>query len=191
MARSARPRTHRKRRRRYLLQRLRNKRLLLQHILLLSARRGSAAGAFSHFDPTSFIETNFLFQRRFGPGINVYPTIAKFRPHPGQSVKTGSSLTAMRRLFPEMSDECLVYTRLRCANRRSGLYRSVVGSYQSRVVRVCDHRPVLGCWSLRPMLSGPFYTQGRVVGSTRSTKSFPRNEKAGRCGPARRHRYSA
>jgi hypothetical protein len=35
--------------------------------------------------------------------------------------------------------------------RRSGLYRSVVGSCRTRVVRVCDHRSVLGCWSLTPM----------------------------------------
>jgi hypothetical protein len=82
---------------------------------------------------------------------DVYPTTAKFRPHPGQSVKTGSSLTAMRHLFPEMSDECLLYICLRRPYRRSGLYRSVMGSCGSRVVRVCDNRPVLGCWWLRPL----------------------------------------
>src|SRR5258708_7408508 len=49
-----------------------------------------------------------------------------------------------------MSDECLVYICLRRPYRCSGLHRSVVGSCRSRVVRVCDHRPVLGCWWLRP-----------------------------------------
>jgi len=43
------------------------------------------------------------------PRTDVYPTSAKSWPIPRQSVETGSSLTAMRRLFPEMSDECLVY----------------------------------------------------------------------------------
>jgi hypothetical protein len=82
---------------------------------------------------------------------DVYPMMAKLQPHTGQSMKTGSSLTAMRRLFVEMSDECVVYTCLCRAYRRSGLYRSVVGSCRSRVVRSCDHRSVLGCWTLRPM----------------------------------------
>jgi hypothetical protein len=82
---------------------------------------------------------------------DVYPMMAKLQPHTGQSMKTGSSLTAMRRLFVEMSDECVVYTCLCRAYRRSGLYRSVVGSCRSRVVRPCDHRSVLGCWTLRPM----------------------------------------
>ncbi len=66
-------------------------------------------------------------------------------------MKAGSSLIAMRRLFPEMSDECLVYICFRRAYRRSGLYRSVVGGCRSRIVRVCDRRSALGCWSLRPM----------------------------------------
>jgi hypothetical protein len=81
----------------------------------------------------------------------VYPMTAKLRPHAGQSMKTGSSLTAMRRLFAEMSDECVLYTCLCRAYRRTGLYRSVVGSCRSRVVRSCDHRSVLGCWTLKPM----------------------------------------
>ncbi len=49
---------------------------------------------------------------------DVYPMTAKFRPHLGQSVKTESSLTAMRRLFPEISDEHLVYTCGRRGNPR-------------------------------------------------------------------------
>jgi hypothetical protein len=85
--------------------------------------------------------------------VDVYPTTAKFRSHPRQSVKTGPSLTAMRRLFPEMSDECLVYICLRRPYRRSGLCRSVVGSCGSRVVRFCNHCPVLGRSRLRPMRS--------------------------------------
>jgi hypothetical protein len=117
---------------------------------------------------------------------DVYPTTAKFRPHPGQSVKTRSSLTAMRRLFPEMSDECLVYICLCRAYRRSGLYRSVVGSCRSRVVRVCDHRSVLGCLWLGPMRH-PLWDHGRQAGNAIEGCSGPTVSNLSAQGTARRY----
>lgn len=77
--------------------------------------------------------------RSITPG-GVYPTTAEFQPTLDDSVKAGSSLAAMRRLFPEMSDECLVFC-FRRTYRGSGSYRSVVGSL-----------PEQGCAYLRPSL---------------------------------------
>ena len=73
-------------------------------------------------------------------------------PSPRQSVKTRSSLTAMRRLFGD-SDECLVYICPRRAYRHSGVYRGVVGGCWSGGMRVCHHCSVLDCWSLGPMIA--------------------------------------
>ncbi len=78
-------------------------------------------------------------------GGDIYPTSAKSRSVPRQSVKTESSLATTRGLFGGISDEYRVYICLRRAYRRSGVHRGLLGRRRSSVVRVCHHRPVLGC----------------------------------------------